>query len=170
MWLPTSLLTLLAATLLPAVASAQSVRPFFLIFSPSYSSQSSGSTTAPASNTSGSPSNSVQVTVITSLSTGVVLGSNRQQIATTATFITTSTIAPTTPTVSAATSTSASATTTANLPTGTATVVTDQAPSPGATGGAYGPNDGYIAAASALKRHPLVLGLGTLIIGGLFVA
>ncbi|KAJ7788470.1 hypothetical protein B0H14DRAFT_3504244 [Mycena olivaceomarginata] len=90
----------------------------------------------------------------------------REQSPTTAlvTNLITSTIQPAAPTSpsgdpsnSAGSSSAQSSTSTANLPTGTVAVVTDQAPSPGATGGAYGPDDNYINAARALQRNSLLL-------------
>ncbi|KAJ7900382.1 hypothetical protein B0H14DRAFT_3423745 [Mycena olivaceomarginata] len=107
---------------------------------------------------------SAQITVITSVSTSIGLGASR--VATTAlvTNLITSTIQPAAPTSpsgdpsnSAGSSSAQSSTSTANLPTGTVAVVTDQAPSPGATGGAYGPDDNYINAARALQRNSLLL-------------
>ncbi|KAJ7071001.1 hypothetical protein C8F01DRAFT_408875 [Mycena amicta] len=106
---------------------------------------------------------SASITVITSLSTSVGLASGRVPTTATVTFLITSTIAPeTTPTSNATTtngsSSAASSTTTANQPTGTATQITDLAPSPGATGGAYGPGDGYINAAQLPQRNGLLAG------------
>ncbi|KAN0100644.1 hypothetical protein V8E55_000628 [Tylopilus felleus] len=77
----------------------------------------------------------------------------------------------------ATTSASASATTTSNLPTAPSSVggaggdgPNGQAPSPGASaaGGIYGPPDGYIASAEALRSAGL-LGLAGLVVGGALV-
>ncbi|KAJ6575146.1 hypothetical protein B0H19DRAFT_1127386 [Mycena capillaripes] len=138
------LLSLLAVAVLP-FASAQSTN-------------SSGS--------SSSASNAAQITVITSLSTSVGLIS-RTPTTSVATILITSTILPTQAPVSDTNSQSSSAsssTTTANLPTGTVAVVTDQAPSPGATGGAYGPPDNYINAARSLQGNAMLLvGVGAVV-------
>ncbi|KAJ7103503.1 hypothetical protein B0H15DRAFT_216480 [Mycena belliarum] len=135
------------------------------------------STNRPASSTSaGSPS--AQVTVITSLSTGVtIVASNggRVEVSTTATILITSTIATTAAAAASSSanggsSSAASSTSTANLPTGSAGLVTDQAPAPGAPGGPYGPPDTYINAAHTLRRNTLLLSLGSVVVGGLLVA
>lgn len=66
--------------------------------------------------------------------------------------------------------TSSSRTTTSqNLPTAATTIDGgggNGAPVPGATGGAYGPGDGYIAAAIALKQNALVVGVAGFVLGG----
>ncbi|KAJ6604681.1 hypothetical protein DFH09DRAFT_1123496 [Mycena vulgaris] len=136
---------------------------------------------ASAQSSSANPaaSNSAQVTTITTVSTGVtVVFSNggRIETSTTQTILITSTIAPSQPaaptsdTASAQSSSAASSTTTSAFPTGTASVVTDQAPSPGATGGSYGPDDSFINAAPSLRINTLLLGLGTAVVGGLLAA
>ncbi|KAJ7706147.1 hypothetical protein B0H17DRAFT_1035903 [Mycena rosella] len=125
-----------------------------------------------------------------------VSNGGRVQVVTTQTSLITSTILPTQATQppsspsnpassgGAQSSSAQSSTTTANLPTGTQSLVTDQAPSPvratprvpavvltiyiqGATGGAYGPDDSFINAAHSLRRNTLLLGLGTVVVGGL---
>ncbi|KAJ7487631.1 hypothetical protein B0H11DRAFT_2014178 [Mycena galericulata] len=150
MWLPKSLL-FLAAAILPLVNAQSSSAP---------------------GGSSGSPSatQSAQITVITSLSTSIGLGASRVLTTSVQTILITSTIGATTsaaPTSNSnPASSAASSTTTANLPTGTVSLVTDQAPSPGATGGPYGPNDGYISAAQSLKWSALLLSSGA-VVGGL---
>ncbi|KAJ7783822.1 hypothetical protein DFH07DRAFT_205792 [Mycena maculata] len=116
MWLPRSLLCLLAFAILPLVSaqSSNSTQP---------SSATSGGSSAPAA--------SAQITVITSVSTSVGIGASRVETTAISTFLITSTIQPTSAsTEPSPTSSPASSTTTANLPTGTASLVTDQAPSP----------------------------------------
>ncbi|KAJ6519850.1 hypothetical protein C8R45DRAFT_952985 [Mycena sanguinolenta] len=137
-----------------------------LVVSPLVSAQSSQSANTTASTTSNS---TADVTVITSLTTIQGLGPGRVPTSSVQTLLITSTIQPAGPTSSPPASNSSSAstqpssTTTANLPTGTAAVVSDQAPSPGATGGAYGPGDNYISAAISLQRS------SALLVGGLAV-
>ncbi|KAG6851042.1 hypothetical protein H0H93_002934 [Arthromyces matolae] len=134
-------------------------------------------------------SNSTNQTVITStsLATYETLGPNRQISTGTSSYFFFSTVSPTqtasgNSSVSAnstisgnntasanATSSSTSPTSTQILPTAPTTISagggTAGAPLPGATGGAYGPDDKYIAAASILARNtPFV------VIGGLFVS
>ncbi|KAJ7615279.1 hypothetical protein DFH06DRAFT_1240037 [Mycena polygramma] len=126
----------------------------------------------PQSGSSGA-SASAQITVITSVSTSVGLGSGRVPTTAVSTILITSTIQPT-PASSAdpnssPASSAASSTTTANLPTGTVSLVTDQAPSPGATGGAYGPDDGFINSARSLQRNALLLTGLSAIVGALVV-
>ncbi|EDR15603.1 uncharacterized protein LACBIDRAFT_291493 [Laccaria bicolor S238N-H82] len=66
--------------------------------------------------------------------------------------------------------TSSSRTTTSqNLPTAPTSIDGgggNGAPVPGATGGAYGPGDGYIAAAIALKQNALAVGVAGFVLGG----
>ncbi|KAK7064207.1 hypothetical protein R3P38DRAFT_3301776 [Favolaschia claudopus] len=111
---------------------------------------------------------SAQVTLITSVITSVGLGASRQVTTVLQTTVITSTIQPQNPTSptgdpnnsnngNSQSSSAASSTTTANLPTGTAQVISIQAPSPGAPGGAYGPDDNYINFASTLRWSPLLL-------------
>ncbi|KAJ7254081.1 hypothetical protein B0H12DRAFT_1115822 [Mycena haematopus] len=134
---------------------------------PLVSAQSSGASNSAPSGASNSAQPSAQITVITSLFTSQGLASGRVPTTSIQTILITSTIQPAAPTSSApapgssTASASQSATTTANLPTGTESLVTDQAPSPGATGGAYGPGDNYISAAHSLQRS------STLLLGGL---
>ncbi|KAJ7110190.1 hypothetical protein C8R44DRAFT_884180 [Mycena epipterygia] len=164
MWLPLSLLSLLAVAV-----SAQS--------SSGGNAASSGGNAASSGGAAsgGSAPNGAQITVITSLTTSVGFsGTGRVEVTATDTLLITSTITPTqapaSPSGNAGSSSAASSTTTANLPTGTVSLVTDQAPSPGATGGSYGPDDGFINAAHALKLSGLMLGLVTVVVGGLLAA
>jgi hypothetical protein len=128
-------------------------------------------------------------TVITStlLSTSVGLGSDRQ-ISTainTLLFTTTQILTPAPQpsgngtvgngTVSGNNTVSANMTTTPrNLPTAPANINgggQDGAPSPGqaGVGGIYGPNDNYIAAATALKRNAFIIGFVGCVVGGALV-
>ncbi|KAG6842633.1 hypothetical protein C0991_000160 [Blastosporella zonata] len=140
-----------------------------------------------STSTSNSSTPSQLVITSTSLSAFVTLGPDRQISAGTKTivFTSTSTIAPTqsasnntgstnstaiaNSTVTA-NSTSSSTTPTSPLPTAPTTISggggTNGAPLPGATGGAYGPDDKYIAAASMLARNTLLVGLGGLVVTG----
>ncbi|KAF8078594.1 hypothetical protein FPV67DRAFT_1465761 [Lyophyllum atratum] len=132
------------------------------------------------------PSNAPSQTVITStiLSTVVGIGPNRQLTTAVNTIVMTTTQLlsqpssnGTTPsgnnTVSAAptgnaTSSGSATQPPANLPTAPTAVAAGGgaagAPLPGATGGAYGPPDSYIAAASSLQRNSLLVGLGGLVV------
>ncbi|KAJ7038168.1 hypothetical protein C8F04DRAFT_1089774 [Mycena alexandri] len=125
---------------------------------------------------SGSATASAQVTVITSLTTSIgfaVSGGNRQETTSVGTILITSTIQPTTPAPppisNSASSSAPTSTSTANLPTGTVSMVTDEAPSPGATGGAYGPPDSFINAAYSLARNTVLLGTFTALVGFLVI-
>ncbi|KII94339.1 hypothetical protein PLICRDRAFT_424525 [Plicaturopsis crispa FD-325 SS-3] len=128
----------------------------------------------------------------TSFSTGITLGPNRQESTVVASFVVTVSAAATSAAASASGNSSASAssnatatgnstitnsasstTTPSNLPTAATNVDgggngPGGAPSPGATAGGtvYGPDDGYIAAAAALKRNAAVVGLVGLVVGG----
>ncbi|KAJ7786346.1 hypothetical protein B0H16DRAFT_1490127, partial [Mycena metata] len=153
MWM-NGLLTLLIAAVLP-LAAAQS----------SGASGTSAAASGASAGQSGSATASAQVTVITSLTTSigfVVTNGNRQETTSVGTILITSTIQPTTPAAppnsSGGSSSAQTSTSTANLPTGTVSIVTDEAPSPGATGGAYGPPDSFINAAYSLARNTVLLG------------
>ncbi|KAF8168073.1 hypothetical protein B0H34DRAFT_684079 [Crassisporium funariophilum] len=117
------------------------------------------------------------LTVVTSssVSTIVSLGPGRvpTTILTTNVFTTTQ---PVPPSATNATSTSSSTTVTrSNLPTAPANVDgggQNGAPAPGAKGanGAFGPDDGYIAAAAALAQNAMLAGVvGSLVAGALVV-
>jgi len=75
------------------------------------------------------------------------------------------------------TASASSTTTSSNLPTAPTNVngggdgPNGGAPSPGAkgAGGVYGPDDGYIAAANALKRNALLVSVAGVVVGGALV-
>ncbi|KAF5367239.1 hypothetical protein D9615_010669 [Tricholomella constricta] len=151
--------TLLALLALPLLTAAQS---------------SSGSGGAP----------SQTVITSTSLSTFVTLGPDRQISTGTRTIVVTTTQLNNDSTASGSNTASLTSTgnstnshsstqTPSNLPTAPTTIAagggTAGAPLPGATGGAYGPDDGYIAAALSLQRNTLLVGLGGLVVGGALI-
>ncbi|KAG6857586.1 hypothetical protein H0H87_000185 [Tephrocybe sp. NHM501043] len=162
----TGLLVLLTA--LPLFAAAQS------------------STATGNGNGNGTSNASQVVFTSTTVSTFETIGPDRQISTGTRTIVitSTSTIAPTQSasnntasgnnTASASPSgnntSSSSATRTTILPTAPTDVAAgggaNGAPLPGATGGAYGPDDKYIAAASSLARNTLLVGLGGLVVSG----
>ncbi|KAJ7630970.1 hypothetical protein FB45DRAFT_917099 [Roridomyces roridus] len=162
MWIPPTLLALLAVALAPLVAAQSSNQN---------SNSASGSGSGSGSN---SASPSPQITVIASVTTSVgftVVSGQREQITATITTNITSTILPNPPASNPPSSQSSSAstsTTPANLPTGTNSIVTDQAPSPGATGGSFGPDDSFINAARSLKWGSALVA-PAVIVGGLLV-
>ncbi|RDB28812.1 hypothetical protein Hypma_015494 [Hypsizygus marmoreus] len=140
-----------------------------------------------AAQSTNSSSPSPTVFTSTSLSTFLTLGPSRQISTVTSAIVTviTQTANPSpssnstasgnnTASSTSAGNSSASATTTTtpkNLPTAATTINggggSNGAPLPGATGagGAYGPDDGYIAAASSLRRNTALVGLGGLVVG-----
>lgn len=110
-------------------------------------------------------------------------GPNRQESTITQTLVFTITPSPTPSpiagnhTISGNSTVSGNATTTSPLPTAPTNIngggnggPNGGAPLPGATGGGggkvYGPGDGYVAAANALKRNIAVVGLVGCIVGG----
>ncbi|KAG6902874.1 hypothetical protein C0995_010043 [Termitomyces sp. Mi166 len=141
---------------------------------------------APADVLQSNSTNSSQALITsTSLSTIVTLGPNRQISTFTSTIVFVSTAAPTqsvssnntvspNSTVSANSTASASRNSTSTsqspLPTAPTTVAAGGgpagAPFPGASGGAYGPDDKYIAAASTLARNTMLVGAGGLVLTG----
>ncbi|KAG5634804.1 hypothetical protein H0H81_000715 [Sphagnurus paluster] len=158
---PTTSSTLLALIALPLLVAAQAISP-----------TSSGSTSQRPSQT---------VITSTSVTTFVTLGPDRQLSTGVSTIVVTTTELLTNPPAGTnspspsgnATSTN-STTTPANLPTAPTTIAGGGgpagAPSPGATGGAYGPGDGYIAAALALERNTMLVGFGGLMVAGALFA
>ncbi|KAF8324648.1 hypothetical protein F5887DRAFT_943452 [Amanita rubescens] len=126
------------------------------------------------------------VTVFTSLVVSTGFGAGRNPTVATATILITSTLPPaasSTPTGNstsnnnstsiASVSQNATTSATSTLPTAPTTVtgggISGMAPIPGETGGQFGPPDGYIAAATALRRNALLVGLGGCIIGGALI-
>ncbi|KAF8973951.1 hypothetical protein BDZ97DRAFT_408557 [Flammula alnicola] len=141
-------------------------------------SSSSNTTVAPSGNATAAVSTTV---VFTSLSTGISIGPGRvettvvatQRITSVLPIATTNTTAGNNTTANATTSASTT-TTPANLPTAPTNVDgggQGGAPVPGATGnnGAFGPGDGYIAAASTLAKNALAVSLLGSLIGGALV-
>ncbi|KAF5355858.1 hypothetical protein D9756_003788 [Leucocoprinus leucothites] len=124
------------------------------------------------------PQPSQAVIISTSVTTIATLDSNRQASTTTSSFVfTTTQILTPAPqpsgngTVSGNSTVSAnSTTTTSNLPTAPTNISGGggAAPSPGGAnvGGIYGPDDNYIAAATALKRNAFVVGFVGFALGG----
>ncbi|KAJ3576666.1 hypothetical protein NP233_g286 [Leucocoprinus birnbaumii] len=125
------------------------------------------------------PQPSQTVITSTSLTTMVTLGGNRQVSTITSgiVFTTTQILTPAPQpsgngTISGNSTVSANSTsiTPSNLPTAPTNINGggSVAPSPGAAGvgGAYGPDDNYIAAATALKRNAFVVGFVGIALGG----
>ncbi|KAG5648014.1 hypothetical protein DXG03_007048 [Asterophora parasitica] len=135
----------------------------------------------------GAPGPTHTVITATSLSTFLTFGPDRQISTGTSTIVITSTQPLTTTGPAATGSNSANAThsgnstqshsstqSSVNLPTAPTNIPVGGgiagAPSPGATGGAYGPDDGYIAAAVTLHRDTMLVGLAGLVVGGALIA
>lgn len=134
------------------------------------------------------PSPSLTVVTSTSLTTFVTFnGPNRQESTVVSTHIFTTTQPIAAPAASGNATQTQNSNSTAAAPSGNATSSrtssvnlptaptdvnggggTAGAPVPGATGnnGAYGPDDGYIAAAMALKRNAMLVGISGLLVGG----
>ncbi|PFH54502.1 hypothetical protein AMATHDRAFT_44363 [Amanita thiersii Skay4041] len=143
---------------------------------PPSQSQSQSQSNPPPSGSSANPS----ITVFTSLQLTTGFGPGRVTTVGTNTVVITSTLPP--PTASGNSTSNATAsgnatssTTTSNLPTFsgdfTGGGINGAAPVPGASGanGAMGPDDGYIAAATALRLNTLLVGLGGVLVGGALV-
>ncbi|KAG6911946.1 hypothetical protein DXG01_000194 [Tephrocybe rancida] len=138
----------------------------------------------PASSASASSNSTVPSQVVitsTTVSTFETIGPDRQISTGTRTIVLTSTVAQAQPTSNTTVSGNSTATVSGNstsstsakpvvLPTAATTIAagggTAGAPLPGATGGAYGPDDKYIAAASTLAKNTLLVGLGGLVVSG----
>ncbi|KAF7291686.1 hypothetical protein HMN09_01259900 [Mycena chlorophos] len=146
---------LLAASLVAAQSSASG-------------GAASGGSASGGGSATGGASGSAQVTVITSFSTSVGLASGRVPTTSVFSFLITETLTPTAATSAASggSSSATSSTSQSPLPTGTASVATELAPSPGATGGQFGPDDGYIAAGSQLRQNALMGGAVVAAVGG----
>ncbi|KAG5726135.1 hypothetical protein E4T56_gene2508 [Termitomyces sp. T112] len=140
---------------------------------------------------SNSTNSSQAVITSTSLSAFVTMGPGRQISTGTSTIVLLSTLAPTqsaspnntvsgNSTVSGNTTTSGNSTTSQNatststssinLPTAPTTVAVgggpNGAPLPGASGGAFGPDDKFTAAASTIARNTMLIGAGGLVLTG----
>ncbi|KAI0304858.1 hypothetical protein BC826DRAFT_978624 [Russula brevipes] len=131
-----------------------------------------------AQNSTTTSNATAQVTVFTSVSTGLSLGPNRETVPFTVTIPITTTLTPNNST-SNGNSTNNTSSATSTKPTSTGplpTAPTDVngggngpggAPSPGQTGqgGVYGPPDGYVSGVSSLQRNAMVVGIAGVIVG-----
>ncbi|RDX55884.1 hypothetical protein OH76DRAFT_1477589 [Lentinus brumalis] len=144
---------------------------------PSQTGSASGSQTSGGGNSTASATPSI--TVVTSVFTTVVLGSNRVLSTLTSTQLITSTIAPANSGTSGGSSGAPANTSTSSLPPPTTAPVSIDggasiaggAPSPGASGagGVFGPDDGYTAAALAQHANLVLVAFTGVVAGAALV-